>query len=289
MKPSSLSVLDRDPAPELSGATAFRQFCTPQLSNCRSVDHEQLVARARFHLRSARMQPLATSVGKVQTYIFESKAICAATALLVHGWTGEAAFMCAFAEYLCRRGIRCVLLDLPAHGQSPGHETNLMDCARAVHDVVRSLGPMRFAIGHSIGGLAVLVAGEGRHPMPGAVSFDAYVLIAIPDRFADVTRRFGNDHGLSAAGLQAFERRLERLAQRRIADFTASNFLSAIGRPSLLLHARDDREVPFADAERIAAEVPTTELQALNGLGHRAILYAPPAVRAASAFLARFA
>jgi pimeloyl-ACP methyl ester carboxylesterase len=289
MNPSPLSLVDHDALAEIAGARAFQHFCTPQLSNCRSVDHEQLVARARFHLRSAHRQRLTTRVGEVQIYVFEPKGTCTASALLVHGWTGEAAFMSAFAEYLCRRGIRCVLLDLPAHGQSSGYETNLMDCARAVHDVAHSLGPLRFAVGHSIGGLAVLVAGEGRHPMPGSASFEAYVLIAIPDRFADVTRRFGDDHGLSEAGLQVFERRLERLAQRRIAEFTGSNFLTSIGRPSLLLHARDDQEVPFADAERITAVVPTTQLQALDGLGHRAILYAPPAVRAAAAFLARFA
>ena len=159
--------------PEVAGARAFQRFCTPHLSNCRTADHEALVARARFHLRSARAQRLGTGVGEVQTYVFETKGVPVASALLVHGWTGEAAFMSAFAEYLCRRGIRCVLLDLPAHGQSPGQETNLMDCARAVHDVARSIGPLRFAIGHSIGGLAVLVAGEGRHPMPGPITFAA--------------------------------------------------------------------------------------------------------------------
>jgi pimeloyl-ACP methyl ester carboxylesterase len=227
-------------------------------------------------------------VGEVQTYLFEAKEPRAASALLVHGWTGEAAFMCAFAEYLCRRGVRCVLLDLPAHGQSAGQQTNLMDCAQAVHEIAHALGPIRFAIGHSIGGLAVLVAGEGRHPLPRPIAFEAYVLIAVPDRFTDVTRRFGDDQGLSPAALGAFERRLERLAQRKIADFTGSNFLAAIDRPSLLLHARDDQEVPFADAERMAAAVPGAQVHALDGLGHRAILYAPPAVRAAAAFLARF-
>jgi pimeloyl-ACP methyl ester carboxylesterase len=289
MNTAPINVLDHETLPEVAGARAFRRFCTPHLSNCRSVDHEQLVRRARFHLRSARRQRLATSVGEIETYVFEPKGITTASALLVHGWTGEAAFMSAFAEYLCRRNIRCVLLDLPAHGQSAGYETNLMDCARAVHDVAQSMGPLRFAIGHSIGGLAVLMAGEGRHPMLGPVAFEAYVLVAVPDRFADVTRRFGDDLGLSAAGLQAFERRLEHLAQRRIADFRGSNFLSVIERPCLLLHARDDLEVPFADAERMATVAPTVELAALDGLGHRAILYAPPAVRAAAAFLARFA
>ena len=288
MNTSSLSLTEDDCVPEVAGAHAFWRFCTPKLSDCRSEDHERLVARARFHLRSACSQRLTTSVGEVQTYLFEAKGRSAASALLVHGWTGEAAFMCAFAEYLCRRGVRCVLLDLPAHGQSAGQQTNLMDCAQAVHEIAHALGPIRFAIGHSIGGLAVLVAGEGRHPLPHPIAFEAYVLIAVPDRFTDVTRRFGDDQGLSPAALGAFERRLERLAQRKIADFTGSNFLAAIDRPSLLLHARDDQEVPFADAERMAAAVPGAQVHALDGLGHRAILYAPPAVRAAAAFLARF-
>ena len=288
MNTSSLSLTEDDCVPEVAGAHAFWRFCTPKLSDCRSEDHERLAARARFHLRSACSQRLTTSVGEVQTYLFEAKEPRAASALLVHGWTGEAAFMCAFAEYLCRRGVRCVLLDLPAHGQSAGHQTNLMDCAQAVHEVAKALGPVRFAIGHSIGGLAALVAGEGRRPLPHPISFEAYVLVSVPDRFADVTRRFGADQGLSPAALGAFERRLEQLAQRKIADFTGSNFLTAIDRPSLLLHARDDQEVPFADAERMAATVPCAHVHAMDGLGHRAILYAPPAVRAAAAFLARF-
>ena len=284
--PPSMSVMGF--LPELAGARAFRKFCTPELSTCRSVDHDRLVERARFHLRSARLQRHATSVGSIQCYVFEPKGQSTASVLLVHGWTGEAAFMCAFAEYLCRRGVRSVLLDLPAHGQSAGRQTNLMDCAHAVREVAGAMGPIRFAIGHSIGGLAVLVAGEGRHPMPSQCLFEAYVLVAMPDRFGDVTRRFGDEQALSPAALRAFERRLERLADRKIADFTGSNLLTATGRPTLLVHARDDQEVPFADAERLTACAPCAELQAVDGLGHRMILYAPPVVRAAAAFLARF-
>ena len=273
---------------EIAGARAFHRFCTPQLSSYRGADHERLAERARFHLRSARVQRLETSVGEIQTYAFEPKLRCDASVLLVHGWTGEAAFMGAFADYMCRRGVRSVLLDLPAHGQSAGRQTNLMDCAHAVREVACALGPIRFAIGHSIGGLAVLVAGEGRYPMPGPFSFEAYVLVGMPDRFEDVTRRFGDEQALSPAGLRAFERRLERLAKRKIADFTGSNLLAATGRPTLLLHALDDHEVPFEDAKRLTASAASAELHAVEGFGHRMILYAPPVVRAAAAFLERF-
>jgi pimeloyl-ACP methyl ester carboxylesterase len=282
---SRLSATSHSFLTEIAGARAFRRFCTPHLSSHRSADHERLAERARFHLRSAHARRIATRVGDIQTYVTEPEGRSTTSVLLVHGWTGEAAFMGAFADYMRRRGVRSVLFDFPAHGRSAGRQTNLIDCAHAVREVASAMGPIQFAIGHSIGGLALLVAGEGRPPMPGPFLFDAYVLIAVPDRFADVTRRFGDEQGLSTAGLQAFEERLERLAQRKVADFTGSNLLAAAGRPSLLLHARDDQEVPFADAERLVAAAPFAELKAFDGLGHRVILYAPHVVRAAAAFL----
>lgn len=274
-------------AAEGAGERAFVHFCTPSLSTRRAPDHDTLVARARFHLRAARGQRIATSRGEIQTYTFEPDAAPLASVLLVHGWTGEAAFMGVFADYLRRRGFRAVLLDLPAHGLSAGTRTSLMDCARAVLEVAEALAPIRFALGHSIGAMAALVAGEGRRPLPRAHPFEAYVLVAMPDRFGDVTRDFGAELALGPAAQREFERRLEQLAERRIPDFTGTNLLAATGRPTLLLHSSDDADVPFADAERIAAATPHAELQAFDGLGHRAILYAPPVVRAAAGFLGK--
>src|SRR5262245_64631162 len=90
MNTSPFSLTEDDCLPEVAGARAFWRFCTPQLSDCRSEDHERLVARARFHLRFARALRLTTSVGELQTYVFEPKERSTASALLVHGWTGEA-------------------------------------------------------------------------------------------------------------------------------------------------------------------------------------------------------
>ena len=270
---------------EIAGTHAFRLFCTPSLSSRRGPDHAALVERARFHLRTARTATVATSVGDLATYTFEPEHEPLASVLLVHGWSAEAAFLGAFAEFLRRRGFRAVLVDLPAHGQSSGSETNLVDCGRAVLDIAEAAGPFRFALGHSIGAMAVLMAGEGKLPLPRAYPFESYVLISMPDRFADVTRDFGSELQLSPAALRDFERRLERLAGRRISNFKGGNLLAATARPTLLLHSRDDEDVSFDCATAMACERANVELMAFDGLGHRAILYAPPVVRAAAAFL----
>ncbi|MFY7922671.1 MAG: alpha/beta fold hydrolase, partial [Gemmatimonas sp.] len=54
---------------------------------------------------------------------------------------------------------------------------------------------------------------------------------------------------------------------------------------ALVIHARDDKEVPFRDGERIAATWPNAALLPVDGLGHRRILRAPQVVEAAVGFL----
>jgi pimeloyl-ACP methyl ester carboxylesterase len=71
-----------------------------------------------------------------------------------------------------------------------------------------------------------------------------------------------------------------------MATFTAANLLAATGRPALVIHSRDDAEVSFRNAEEIVAACPRARLQAVDGLGHRNILFAPPVIRAAVSYLA---
>jgi pimeloyl-ACP methyl ester carboxylesterase len=177
--------------------------------------------------------------------------------LLVHGWTGEEAFMAAFAERLRRAGYRAIL------------------------ELAEAIAPVRFALGLSIGAMALLTVGEERYPLPRNYPFEAYVRVSMPDAFGDVTRSFGDELSLSPAALRAFEKRLEDLAGRSIGAFSGSMLLAATQRPSLLLHAMDDDEVSFECAEEMSSSTPGTELQAFDGFGHRAILYAPPAMRCA--------
>jgi pimeloyl-ACP methyl ester carboxylesterase len=211
-----------------------------------------LIERSRFHLRDAQ----ALKDGNLRTYVFEPEGPeRGASVLMVHGWTGEASFMSAFAEQFRRCGFRVVLFDFPAHGRSAGRHTNLIACAHAVREIAEVLGPIHFVVAHSLGGLVALLAPGGGPPMPHAYPFRAFVLVSMPNKFADVTRAFGARLRLRPAAQRSYERRLELLAHRSIAEFTGANLLAAMGRPALLLHARDDTEISFANAEQIAAQV----------------------------------
>ncbi len=274
-------------APGLAGDLAFRLFSIPKFSEYRSSDHSILVNRARRHLDKATFRRVDTHVGEVATYELmpDEDQEVRGSVLVVHGWTSEASFMMALAEPLRRSGFRVLLADCPAHGRSRGEQTNLVSCARAMVQVVDLLGPFEDVVAHSMGALAATMAGAGERPLPHGVGFKRYCLIAAPNKFSEVTGRFARRLGVSRAACRQFERQLERVAHFPISEFRCDRFLTMTGRPTLLIHAHDDHEVPFHNAKEIEAAHDQVELAAFDGLGHRKILYAPPVVRAVVSFL----
>lgn len=276
--------------PALAGDLAYRRFCLPRFSKHRSADHVQLAERARFHLRHATWMRVATTKGEVQAYVFEPEGRRPRGGVLIaHGWTSEASFMAVFAEQLRRAGFRVVAFDQPGHGKSARERVSLIDCAHALLEVAELLGPIQFVVAHSMGGLAALLVGEGKPPLPRSYPFERYVLVSSPNRFSVVVKEFGDEIHLGPAARRSFERRLERIAHRPVATLTAASLIAATGRPALVIHARDDGEVAFADAEEIVSECPSATLMAFDGLGHRNILFAPPVIRAAVSYLSRTA
>lgn len=264
----------------MAGDEAFRIFCAPELSQHRSDDHHLLIERARFHLRHARWERINTAGGEVQAFVFDPDTPALGTVLLVHGWTSEAAFMTAFVEPLRRCGYRVVAFDFPAHGYSPGRRTNLAECARAMLGVADHYGPIHACVAHSFGGFVGLLVAEGGPPLNRAHKIERFVLIACPNKLADVARNFGQSLGLKADAQRVYERHLERVGHRSVATFATAGLLNASGAAALIIHGREDLEVPFSDAEDIARASPHARLLGFDGLDHRSVLYAPPVFRA---------
>jgi pimeloyl-ACP methyl ester carboxylesterase len=106
-------------------------------------------------------------------------------ALLVHGWEGRGTQLGRFVEPFVHAGFRVLALDLPAHGESAGARTDLIECTEALRKVGRDLGPLAAVVAHSFGGAITTLALER------GLDAKAVVLIASPSSIDDVLRRFG--------------------------------------------------------------------------------------------------
>ncbi len=268
-------------APAVRAEEAFRLFCRPAAQ--RPADYDRLAKRARFHLRHAVHRECAG----LKTYILEPPGSAKGTILLIHGWTAEASFMAAIAEPLRRSGFRAILMDLPAHGRSPGGRASLADCARAAHRVAVADGPLHGLVGHSLGGMISLWLAEGGPPLPFPIQVAKIAILATPDRFIELTRDFGAGLKLCLHGQLGFERRLSRTGRRPVERFSSASMLSQIAKSEVLVvHSADDERIPFHAAESIAAVSPRAKLLKCDGLGHSKLLYDTAVIRSVMAFLA---
>jgi pimeloyl-ACP methyl ester carboxylesterase len=86
----------------------------------------------------------------------------AATAVLVHGaWHGAWCFD-RVMPLLSEAGVRAVAVDLPGHGNDPGHFTDLSGDASRVREVLDQIQGEVVLLGHSYGGAVVTEAGVHR-------------------------------------------------------------------------------------------------------------------------------
>jgi pimeloyl-ACP methyl ester carboxylesterase len=100
------------------------------------------------------------------------------TVLLLHGWGGHARQMLPLADTLAARGLRPVLVDLPAHGGSRGRVSNLPQFARAIEYATARLHAQDSAphavVAHS------LAANAAAHAASRGLATGRLVLLAPP-------------------------------------------------------------------------------------------------------------
>ena len=254
-------------APELAARAAIQLFSTPLLRPARKSPEAPGLAAHRFWIDTPTARVAAWDWGR------------GPTVLLVHGWEGQAADLSPLVAPLVARGFHVVAFDLPAHGQSEGTTTNLIEVRDAIRAVASRMGGVHAIAAHSFGGAAsVLAAAHGLATGPLA-------LFAPPGSMRPFFDRFGSTLLLSQTQRARMLAGIERRVGVRISDLELPHQASRLSGPMLLVHDRADREVSFEWAPKLHLAWRGSELLATSGLGHRRILRDPAVVARAVEFL----
>lgn len=249
-------------SPRSAAALSLRLFLTPQ--------RHRIPSWQKPFIASAERQALTVAGKKVVVYTWgkSSKKI-----LLCHSWGGRGTQLAAFVKPLLDLGYTVFAFDAPAHGQSTGRQTDMMEYSATIHELVRSVGPFYGIIGHSFGaGNALLAKREYGFPA------EKMALIGCFAHGSWVTDRFGEALNIPSAVIARMRRLLEeryggRLQWERLA---ITDMVKAESARILLVHDKDDKEVPYSHAQLlITACSGKAELYTTEGLGHRRILRDP--------------
>ncbi len=198
--------------------------------------------------------------------------------VLAHGWGGRGTQLRAFVPALVNVGYAAVVFDGPAHGASTGLTTSLPAFGDAIAAVARATGA-RGVVAHSMGGASTLVAISRGLPLARAV------LLGAPSDAEEIWHGFVRALGLGAPVAADARRRVEGRVGVRLADVNASSLAPRVSTPVLVVHDRDDAEVPWAAGAANARFLAGARLVTTSGLGHRRILRDPGVVEQVVRFL----
>lgn len=273
-------------SPEKAGELAFWLFCRTRSVKPQSKKEHQAIEKARARMAASETVRLVIPGSVVATHVFRParQDDSGVQVLLVHGYRSRSDHLVAMADALVAAGHTAVCLDLPGHGASTGRVLHLGKAVEAIDAAWRQHGGFDTFVGHSFGGPSVLAAAAGAILHVPQRMPDRIVTISAPSDMALVFRWVGGLLGLGVAAQKAFERQVLRVTGRPLSEFRVDRMFYGIRLPMLVIHAEDDKEVAFSNAETIAGLGPHVRLMRANGLGHRRIISAASVTAAVAEF-----
>jgi pimeloyl-ACP methyl ester carboxylesterase len=189
--------------------------------------------------------------------------------LLMHGWGGSRAQMTGFVDPLLFAGYRVVAYDQPAHGDSSGKMTNLLEIAPTMDLIAKQEGPFAAIIAHSFGTLITSYALVNRNFPPPArlVYFGAF------NQLLESLPRFQVLAGLSDEIMDGLRAMIYENFGKDVLDAIVNEKLTPqIQIPALMFHDVADNVTPIEDSRAIVRVWKEARLIETEGLGHRGAL-----------------
>jgi len=186
--------------------------------------------------------------------------------LLVHGWSGRGTQMVSIADAFLKKNYMIISFDAPAHGKSEGKTSHLVYFIESILELERIYGKFEIAIGHSLGGMSIINAIK-RNFKPEKV-----ITIGSADVIFDIFEGFIENMQLKKQILFKLKDRFEKKFNSNLSDFDISRIAQEVYIPVLVIHDKQDLNVPYSCAENIYKNLPNGKLLITEGLGHRKIL-----------------
>ena len=202
------------------------------------------------------------------------------TVMLVHGWSGRGSQLGEFVEPLVAAGYRAVAFDAPAHGRSEGRDTTILEISEVILRLAADFSPVHAVIAHSFGVPCVLFALQQQGFARRVVA------LSTPATLEGLLEKFAGTLALSPRTVQIMRDMLvQRFGEDVWTRFSAQNMARSIGLPALIIHDRDDRDIPWQEGEAVARAWPRARFLRTEGLGHRRILRDPEVIDRVVRFL----
>jgi pimeloyl-ACP methyl ester carboxylesterase len=189
--------------------------------------------------------------------------------LLVHGWSGRGTQLVKFADAFVDKGYATISFDAPAHGKSSGNSTIMTEFIASIIEIDNKFGPFEAAVGHSLGGMALLNA------IKKGLKINRLTIIGSGDKVKDILDDFVSKLELKPEFSSHLQQHFEKKYNEPMENYSAQNAAKTVDIPVLVIHDENDYEVPVETSINIHDNLKNGELLITQHLGHRKILGNP--------------
>lgn len=239
-------------SPGLAVELAFRMFFRPR-GRMRNLAHPDLT-NSTFYIDVKGKRITVNSWGRGPLVI------------LVHGWEGSGMQWRKFVAKLVDAGYRTVTFDAPAHGDSDGTTTNLLEFSAAIRAIRDLLGEPHAVIGHSLGGAATAIA------LDEGLTSQKVVTISAPAQLDFAIQQFSNIVNIPDAVTRRMRERISAHLARPVDSLNFDAISPSLTIPGLIVHDTRDRVIPPVNSKLIHNAWPGSTVELTSGLGHVRIL-----------------
>lgn len=240
-------------SPTLAGWLALRMFLTPARRRVEAGDAPVLAEASRRQLRAGPHHFVAWQWGDQAPWV-----------VLLHGWGSHAARFGSFIGPLRAAGFSVIGIDAPAHGESPGRQSDLLRFRDSLAEVLRTHAPVHAVVGHSLGGgalLTVLAETQEHHPRK-------ICLFGVPSDMDYILESFALMLSLRDPARASLHRQFEKKFGRPAKAISVTAAAPSVRIPVLVVHDEDDNVAPIAQGLAVAAALPGAVLWRTKGFGH---------------------
>lgn len=236
---------------------AVKLFGTP--IRFKTPEREKMMAKSAQ--KELLMIPELKKEVMVYTYGYSKRKV-----LLVHGWSGRGTQLFKIADKLLENGFMTISFDAPAHGKSKGKTTLMTEFIATSKFLEEKYGPFEIAIGHSLGGMAVL------NSVKRFLKVKKAIIIGSGDIITDIIIGFIQKLELQQKIVGKMKSLFLKKFGEDIDNYSGSVAALDVKIPTLVIHDTEDKEVPVECAYNIRKNLEFGEILVTNGLGHTRIL-----------------
>lgn len=245
-------------APKWAANQALAMFVTPRI-RAQHGFQDELVSGAEKH-------EILYNDKKIRVYRWKGGE---KNAVLVHGWESRATALRIIVPQLIDEGYTVYGVDAPAHGESEGKHTNLVEYAEIIRLAAQKFGDFNLGIAHSFGGLALTYA---------CANFPNFKLNKIAILGMPATTKLALQ---TMYRMLHIEHNVQALLEQKISDTTGylvenlsvAHLVKTLNdTEGLLFHDEKDNLVPLYVAIETVNEWDNSKLFVTHGLGHYKII-----------------